>query len=320
MRNLNLAAYAAAITVFSAMPSMAHVSLQQNEAAPGTYKAVLGIPHGCDGEPTVSVHVEIPEGFIGAKPMPKPGWTLKVEKGDYAKAYRLHGEEVSSGPIAVIWSGGSLADEHYDEFTIRGTLADVEDGQRLFFKVTQVCPSGAQAAWTEEPAEGQDPHALEHPAPFVTIADAAGAAEEQHHGGAEIAAGDLRIIEPWARAMLPGQPTGGAYMTIRNQGQEPDRLVAVTSPAAGKVEVHTMEMKDEVMVMRPIEDGLEVPAGKSVSLEPGGLHLMFLDVKTPFAEGAEVPITLEFEKAGKVDINLPVLPARTGRGGAGHQH
>jgi len=320
MRTLNLAACAAAITVFSAMPSLAHISLQQNEAAPGAYKAVLGIPHGCDGEPTVSVHVEIPAGFIGAKPMPKPGWTLEIENGDYAKPYRLHGEEVSSGPITITWSGGSLADEHYDEFTIRGTLADVESGQRLFFKTIQTCPSGAQEAWTEEPTEGQDPHALDYPAPFVTIAAADGAAEEHQHGTAEIAAGNLRIAEPWARAMLPGQPTGGAYMTIRNQGSEPDRLVAATSPAAGKVEVHTMEMKDEVMVMRPVEDGLEIPAGKSVSLEPGGLHLMFLDVKTPFAEGAEVPVTLEFEMAGKVEMSLPVLPARTGRGSGGHQH
>ncbi|WEX08450.1 copper chaperone PCu(A)C [Chelativorans sp. AA-79] len=320
MRIPTFAASAAAI-IISAMPSMAHVSLQQKEAAPGTYKAVLGIPHGCDGEPTVSVRVELPEGFVGAKPMPKPGWTIEIETGDYAETYRLHGEDVSSGPVAVTWAGGSLADEHYDEFVVRGTLADAKAGERIFFRATQTCPSGKEEAWVEVPAEGQDPHSLEHPAPFVTIAAAAAAAETHHHDGTPgIAAGDLRIAEPWARAMLPGQPSGGAYMTIRNEGREPDRLVAVSSPAAGKVEVHTMEMKDDVMVMRPVERGLEIPAGGTVDLEPGGLHIMFMEVKTPFAEGADVPVTLEFEKAGKVEVTLPVLSAHTGRGEGKHQH
>ncbi|WP_309083840.1 DUF1775 domain-containing protein [Chelativorans sp.] len=318
MHNFSLAACAATLLLSSAIPALAHVSLQQSDATPGTYKAVLGVPHGCEGEPTISVRVQIPEGFVGVKPMPKPGWTVEIEKGDYGRTYQLHGDEVASGPVAVTWTGGSLADEHYDEFTLRGTLAEVEEGQRLFFNTVQTCPSGKEEAWVEQAADGQDPHALERPAPFVTIA--AGEADGHHqHGAAEISAGELRIAEPWARAMLPGQPTGGAYMTIRNDGSEADRLVAVTSPAAGKVEIHTMEMKGEVMVMRPLEGGLEIPAGGSAELEPGGLHLMFLEVSAPFAEGTEVPVTLEFEKAGKVDLSLPVLPARTGRGG-GHQH
>ena len=319
MRSFSLAACAATIVISSAMPSMAHVSLQQTQAAPGTYRAVIGIPHGCDGEPTTAVRVELPEGFVDAKPVPKSAWNIEIQQGDFARTYDVHGEKVSSGPVAITWSGGSLADEHYDEFTVRGTIAGVDQGQRLYFKTTQTCPSGKQEAWVEEPAEGQDPHALDYPAPFVTVA-ATAAAEEHHHGAADIAAGDLRIAEPWARAMLPGQPTGGAYMTIRNEGQEPDRLVGVTSTAAGKVEIHTMEMKGDVMEMRPVEGGLEIPAGGSVSLEPGGFHLMFFDVKTPFAEGAEVPVTLEFEKAGKVELSLPVLPASTGRGGGTHQH
>ncbi|WP_011579731.1 MULTISPECIES: copper chaperone PCu(A)C [Chelativorans] len=320
MRYFNLAISAAALAIFPSLAT-AHVSLEQQQAAPGTYKAVLSIPHGCGGEPTISVRVELPEGFIDAKPVPKPGWSIAIEEGNYARAYDLHGNEVSSGPVAITWSGGSLADEHYDEFAVRGRLANVEAGQRLYFKTVQTCPSGGKNAWVEEPAPGQDPHALEYPAPFVTIAAAESAAEGHHHGAAAISAGDVRISEPWARAMLPGQPTGGAYMTIRNEGAEPDRLLAVTSPAAGKVEIHMMEMKGEVMEMRPVEGGLEVPAGESVSLKPGGLHLMFFDVETPFAEGAEVPVTLEFEKAGRVELSLPVLPASTGRGGGGaHQH
>jgi periplasmic copper chaperone A len=323
MHIFHRAAPAATILAFLAVPAMAHVSLQQKEAAPGTYKAVLGIPHGCDGEPTVSFRVELPEGFIGAKPMPKTGWTLSIEEDDHAGQYKLHDKDVTSGPVAVTWEGGSLADAHYDEFVVRGTLAGVESGQRLFFKAVQTCPSGKQEAWVDVPAEGQDAHALASPAPFVTIAAAAGGSDHHHHAAAadtaaETSVGELRIADPWVRAMLPGQPSGGGYLAIHNDGAEADRLVSISSPAAGRVEIHTMEMEGEVMVMRPVEGGLEIPAGGSVALEPGGLHLMFLEVGTPFSEGADVPVTLEFEKAGAVELSLPVRPARTGRGE--HQH
>lgn len=130
---------------------------------------------------------------------------------------------------------------------------------------------------------------------------------------ARIVAGSLHIIEPWARAMLPGQPSGGAYMTLRNEGEEADTLLSVASPTAKKAEIHTMEVVDDVMTMRPVDGGLEIPAGGTVTLEPGGLHLMFMRVDEPFAEGGEVPITLTFEKAGEVEVSLPVRSARTGR-------
>ena len=320
MRNMTLAALAASSIVgMSATAAMAHISLQQNQATPGAYNAVLGIPHGCDGAATEAVHVEIPEGFIGVKPMPKAGWTIEIEEGDYGRSYNLHGYEVSSGTAAVTWKGGSLADDHYDEFTLHGTLAGVEAGQRLFFKTTQTCASGEEA-WTQIPAPGDDPHAFEHPAAMLTILADAGTEGHSHHAASEAASGDLLISDAWARAMLPGQATGGAYMTIRNDGEEVDTLLSVTSPVAGTVEIHTMTMEDDIMVMRPLEDGLEIPAGESVMLEPGGLHLMFMQVETPFTEGAEVPVSLEFEKAGTVGLTMPVLPARTGRGADAHQH
>lgn len=127
-----------------------------------------------------------------------------------------------------------------------------------------------------------------------------------------IVVGDLHIVEPWARAMLPGQPAGGGFLTIENQGAG-DRLVSVASPVAGKVEIHTMKVVDDVMVMRPLEGGLEIPAGDTVALEPGGLHLMFMRVEEPFAEGGEVPVTLTFEEAGAVKVSLPVRAAGAGR-------
>ena len=124
-------------------------------------------------------------------------------------------------------------------------------------------------------------------------------------------AGDLEISAYRAKAMLPGQPVGGGYLVDRQQGRGADRLIAVTSPSAGKVEIHVMEMVNDVMTMRPVEGGLEIPAGATVELKPGGTHLMFMAVTEPFKEGGEVPVTLEFEKAGKVDLKLPV----TGLGG-----
>ncbi|BCH27920.1 hypothetical protein MesoLjLc_77430 [Mesorhizobium sp. L-8-10] len=120
------------------------------------------------------------------------------------------------------------------------------------------------------------------------------------------AVGDIEISAGWARAMLPGQPSGGGYLTITNKGSEDDRLLAAASPTAAKVEVHKMEVVNDVMVMRPVEGGLEIPAGAAVELKPGGLHLMFLRVSTPFKDGSSVPLSLEFEKAGKIDISLPV--------------
>lgn len=121
-----------------------------------------------------------------------------------------------------------------------------------------------------------------------------------------VAAGDLEISGYWAKAMLPNQPTGGGYLTLTNKGGEPDRLISVSTGAAGMVEIHTMEMADDVMTMRPIDGQLEIPAGGSVELKPGGMHLMFMHVHEPFKEGTTVPVTLEFEKAGKVEIALPV--------------
>ncbi|MGN6772728.1 MAG: copper chaperone PCu(A)C [Rhizobiaceae bacterium] len=125
-------------------------------------------------------------------------------------------------------------------------------------------------------------------------------------GGDTVTAGDIEIGSIWTRAMLPGQPVGGGYFTITNNGKSADRLVSISSPDAGSAEIHSMVMKDNVMVMRQVEGGLEIPAGGTVELKPGHFHLMFMDVKKPFQKGDTVPVTLEFEKAGKVDIEMPV--------------
>ncbi|HTV68587.1 MAG TPA: YcnI family protein [Rhizobiaceae bacterium] len=161
---------AAALLAF-ATSAFAHVTLEKTEAPVGsTYKAVLRVPHGCDGAPTNVVRVRIPEGVIGVKPMPKPGWTLEKVKGKYEKSYELFGTPVSEGVKEVVWSGGSLADDEYDEFILRGTIAgDLEVGDTIYFAVVQECPDGKAERWIETPAAGQSSDDLELPAPGVKL-------------------------------------------------------------------------------------------------------------------------------------------------------
>lgn len=309
----------AAALALSASPAFAHATLEKGEAPSGSYKAVIRIGHGCDGQSTQTLQVKIPEGFVSAKPMPKPGWELNVEKGDYAKTYKLHGSDVGTGTKTVTWTGGDLSDDFYDEFVIQGSL-QAEPGAQLPFVVAQRCAT-ASVTWDEIAKPGQDPHSLDHPAPFVTVVASDGADAHAHgghgsHEAAEITAGDLVLSAGWARATLPGQKTGGAYVTITNKAGQADRLVSASSSASEKVEVHSMSTENDVMVMRPVEGGLEIPAGGTVELAPGGLHLMLTNVKAPFKEGETVPVTLQFEKAGSVTLDLPV---QKGAGGE-HQH
>jgi hypothetical protein len=118
--------------------------------------------------------------------------------------------------------------------------------------------------------------------------------------------GALEIGHPWARATPPTAPTGGGYLSIKNTGTEPDRLVSASSPAAETVQVHEMKMEGNVMRMRPLEGPLEIKPGETVTLAPGGLHMMMMGLKAPFKQGERVPLTLVFEKAGKIDVELHV--------------
>ena len=122
----------------------------------------------------------------------------------------------------------------------------------------------------------------------------------------DVKAGDLTISQAWARATPGGAKIGGGYLTIENKGSAPDSLVGASSDVAGKVEVHEMTMVNGVMKMRPVEKGLAIEPGKTVKLAPGGYHLMMMDLKSPLKQGEKVPVTLEFEKAGKVSVSLDV--------------
>jgi len=122
----------------------------------------------------------------------------------------------------------------------------------------------------------------------------------------------IAIEGAWARPTPPGAPTGAGYLTIRNHGPA-DRLVAVASPVASRVEVHEMTMEGTIMHMHPLPDGVAVPAGGTVTLAPRGAHLMMIGLKQPLKEGETVPVTLRFQRAGEVKAALKVRQPPPGR-------
>ncbi|MFC3784655.1 hypothetical protein GGR90_003024 [Sphingopyxis italica] len=123
---------------------------------------------------------------------------------------------------------------------------------------------------------------------------------------ASLTAGALVIDTPWSRQTLPTQKVGGGYLSITNKGKVDDRLVSATSSAAREVQVHTMSMDGSVMRMRPLKDGVALPAGKRVDFKPGGAHLMFIDLKRPLALGSTVPVTLRFQRQGAVTVQFRI--------------
>jgi uncharacterized protein YcnI len=151
--------------------AFAHVTLETSEApVGGPFKAVLRVPHGCDGAATTALRVRIPEGIIAVKPMPKPGWKIETVLGKYARSYSFfHGAKLSEGVTEIRFSGGSLPDAHYDEFAFFGFIAgDLEAGKVLYVPVVQECEKGIHR-WIEVPAEGKSPSDYPEPAPALKL-------------------------------------------------------------------------------------------------------------------------------------------------------
>jgi copper(I)-binding protein len=134
----------------------------------------------------------------------------------------------------------------------------------------------------------------------------------------------LKIEQPWVRATVPGQSGTGAFMQLT--ASQACQLVAVQSPVAGVSQIHRMSMEDGVMRMREVEGGvLPLPAGQAVTLAPGGLHLMLMDLKQPVATGASVPITLTVQNPqtgarGQITLDAPARPLGADTGGMPHGH
>jgi uncharacterized protein YcnI len=164
---------AVAAIVLAASPACAHVGLETKQATIGSsYKAVFAVPHGCAGSATVKLRVQVPEGVIGIKPMPKPGWTLETVKGKYATEYELHGSKLSEGVKEVVWSGGKLADDNFDEFVFSSYLTQgLKPDTTLYFPVVQECEQGV-SRWIDIPKQGAAEghgHDSKAPAPALKL-------------------------------------------------------------------------------------------------------------------------------------------------------
>ena len=159
-----------ATVLLIATPAYAHVTLEGRQATIGTwYKAVFAVPHGCAGSATTKVRVQIPDGVIDVKPMPKPGWNVEVVKGKYAAPYDFHGGKVSEGAKEVVWSGGKLLDDNYDEFVISTYLtATLKPDTVLYFPTVQECEQGV-SRWIDIPADAEHTHDTKSPAPGVKL-------------------------------------------------------------------------------------------------------------------------------------------------------
>ena len=165
-----------------AQAAQAHVTLLERSAAAGTsYKAVLTLTHGCEGSPVRAVTVRVPAGLRGAKPMPKPGWTLQVIRAALATPYTSHGKLVTEDTVELRWTAQSqeawLQDAWFDEFTLRGQLPATPGP--LWFKVRQDCERGA-IDWSEVPAEGTSTRGLKAPAVLLEVRPAGAQAGHAH--------------------------------------------------------------------------------------------------------------------------------------------
>lgn len=265
------AAIVAAFTLSSSF-AWAHVALAPPQAVPGqVWQGALRIGHGCDKSPTIRIEANLPTSFGTPKPLAKPGWTVNVSGN------------------TIVWSGGVLPDDHFDEFVFRSAIAKDAPLGGIAIPVVQICEKG-EHRWTEIAQSEQDPHALKSPAPVLKLVQQVG----------------VSFQDGWLRATPKGAKVAGGFGLILNGGAA-DRLVSASFPTiAGKTEIHEMAVSNGMMTMRPLANGIEVPASGKIELKPGSFHLMLMDLKAPLIEGQSVEGTLVFEKAGPVQVRFPV--------------
>jgi hypothetical protein len=272
----------------------AHVILPPGGATAGdSYAAAFRVGHACSGaRSTTGITVRIPEGFSVQKAEPRPGWTL------------------TTAPGSVSWRADSaqsaLPTAERADFVVRGTLTSKPG--TLWFKVLQSCDVGS-ADWAEVPAAATDKPAF--PAARLDVLAPGVAAVE--------------VRNAWVRFAVKGQSGTGAYMTLAAPSGA--RLTGISTPVAALAEVHEMKMEGDVMRMRAVTGGLELPPRQPVELKPGGYHVMLMDLKKALVVGETVPLTLEFvDGAGRKGIarlDVPVRAAAAGGGdaaSAAHRH
>jgi len=137
--------------------------------------------------------------------------------------------------------------------------------------------------------------------------------------GDEAKHGDVVVTSAWARATPPGVSVAAAYVSLRNDGAADDRLISAASPAAESVTLHNTAEENGAATMRPLADAM-IPAGGVLEMEPGGPHLMLMDLSAPIKEGTSLPVTLVFERAGTVTVPVEVAPIGADSPSDGHEH
>jgi copper(I)-binding protein len=284
-------AAAAALAALSLSAAQAHVTLPPGGATAGSaYTATFRVGHACEGaSTTTAMRVQLPDGFTLIEAQPRTGWQLEAK-----------GREVT-------WTAGSaqaaLPASEKTSFNLRGRVTD-KPGP-LWFKVLQTCDKGS-ADWAEVPsADGAKPA---FPAARLDVLPAG------------VAPVDVR--DAWARPTVAGQRSTGVYARFTTGVGA--RLLGGSSPLADAVEVHEMAMEGDVMRMRALERGLELPPGQSVELRPGGLHLMLTGLKQPLPAGSTLPLKLRFVdkdgREGTLELQVPVAAADPAAAAGGHKH
>jgi hypothetical protein len=124
--------------------------------------------------------------------------------------------------------------------------------------------------------------------------------------GCQESASGIQIEEAWGRASPESAANGAFYMKIKNSSQQGDTLLSVSSTACGVVEIHNTVMENDTMSMHPMAEGLHIPAGETIELKTGGMHLMCIDKQADFTPGAKLPLILQFDQAGEIDLEIEV--------------
>lgn len=247
-------------------PAFAHISLRQPVADAGTaYRAVLRVAHGCGAFATTAIAVQLPAGFSDVRPEPRAGWTLLRRENQVRWTAESKDAELPSSATG--------------EFIVNGKLPATPGP--LWLNVHQVCEQG-RVDWSQRPAHGTLTAGLNAPAVLLLVQ----------------APSAVVVEEAWVRPSVSGQQGTGGYMKLT--ARDSLRLVGASSPVAGVAEVHEMKMDGEVMTMRAVR-ALDLPAGKTVVLAPGGLHLMLMDLSQPLLTGSSVPLTLVLQDSRGVE-------------------
>src|SRR4051812_12080230 len=263
--------------VLSLQAARAQIVLSQPSFETGqSYAAFFKVDHGCDGSPMVALRIQVPVGVTVLRTPEKPGWKLEAKT-------------VKDSLTEITWRG-RLDAKASDQFGLLLKLP-VKAGP-LYFPAVQQCEKG-EIRWT-------DISGL-HPAPMLQLTAA--------NSPAPVMAGNMMIGSVWSPATPGGAATAAVYATIMNHGSQPDRLIGGSSPIAGKFEIHQTTRTNGVMSMRPLSTGIPIPPGGMVTLGPqGDYHVMLSGLKEPLKPGTRVPATLNFAKAGAVQVEVTIEP------------